>query len=56
MISRITALLSICLMFALAGCGGERREDRREGWLAASNGRVHDELVAALAAVRRGGG
>jgi myo-inositol-1(or 4)-monophosphatase len=30
--------------------------DFREGWLAASNGRVHDELVAALAAVRRGGG
>ncbi len=30
MISRITALLSICLMFALAGCGGERREDRRD--------------------------
>ena len=30
MISRITALLSICLLFALAGCGEERREDRRD--------------------------
>lgn len=30
--------------------------DFREGCLAASNGRVHDALVAALAAARRGGG
>jgi fructose-1,6-bisphosphatase/inositol monophosphatase family enzyme len=30
--------------------------DFREGWIVATNGRVHDELVGALAAVRRGGG
>lgn len=30
--------------------------DFRDGWLVASNGRVHAELMDALAAVRRGGG
>ena len=31
-------------------------EDFRAGWMVASNGRVHDALVAALAAARPGGG
>ena len=30
--------------------------DFRDGWMVASNGRVHDELVAALGEVRRGSG
>jgi myo-inositol-1(or 4)-monophosphatase len=34
--------------------GGEC--DFRDGWLVASNGRVHDEMLAALAEVRRGVG
>lgn len=32
------------------------RCDFRDGWMVASNGRVHDELVAALGEVRRGSG